>query len=189
MKVCLHGTLRRYGDSFDLEVETVADAITALSSQLPDWPRDMLLDVPGYDTLEKINARTDAEEIHVIPAVFGGGGKFGSIILGAALIGLSFIPGAGPAGTLLLGKYASAAMVAGATMVLNGVVGLFMKAPSISRENDPEASKYLGLNKNTTAIGTPITLAWGRIPPKGHYLSLQSNADTLVHAVWPTNPT
>lgn len=189
MKIVLHGKLKAaFGDSLQIHADSVEDAIRGLTTQIPEWPGDMLIDVPGFDTIDKLSAKTDAGEIHLIPAMMGGGGKFGSILLGAALIGLSFIPGA-QAGTLLLGKFASGVLASGIGMVISGAIGLFMKAPSISRSNDPPASKYLGVNKNTTEIGTPVKLAWGRIPPYGHYLSIQSNSDNMVHAVWPTNPT
>lgn len=189
MKLHLHGKLKSlYGDSVCVDAETVEDALRAVSLQLPDWPSDVLIDVPGYDTVKFLTARTDAEEIHLVPSMYGGGGKFGSIILGAALIAIAIInPGIG--GMILSQAGTSLFLSIGASLVLSGVMGLFMKAPKIDRSNDPEASKYLGLNKNTTKIGTPIKLAWGIIPPDGHYLSIQSNSNKLVNAVWPTTPT
>lgn len=187
MKIVLHGKLKAaFGDDFQIHADSVEDAIKALSTQVADWPEEMLIEVPGFDTVEKLSSYTDADEIHLIPALMGGGGKIGSILIGAALVAAAFIPGLGTvAGVALKTVF----LTMGASMVLNGVMSLFMKAPSVSRSNDPDASKYLGLNKNTTAIGTPIKLAWGEIPVAGHYLSLQSNSDNIVYAVWPANPT
>ena len=183
MKLVLHGVLReRYGTSVEIETDTVADAIEGFSRQADDFPQDLVIDAVGFDTLELLQQPTNQAEVHLVPAMFGGGGKFGSIIMGAALIGISFIPGIGPA-------LSASLMAAGIGMAVTGIVGLFMKAPSISKSNDPDASKYLGLNRNTTAIGTPITLAWGRIQVPGHWLSLQSDAQGLVHGTFPTNPT
>ena len=184
MKIVLHGKLKEaFGDSFQIYADSVEDALRAISTQTPDWPEDLLIDVPGFDTVEKLKAKTDAEEIHLIPAIMGGGGKFGQIIIGAALIAFAVFNPLGSSALIV-----NFALAAGTSMALSGIMQLFMKAPKISRSNDPAASKYLGLNKNTTAIGTPIKLAWGTIPPGGHYLSIQSNADNLAHATWPTTP-
>lgn len=178
MRLILHGQLRDlYGEYAEIETDRVADALEGWSRQMPNFPRKLLVDVVGFDTEEKLRAVTDVKEVHLIPAMFGGGGKFGSIILGAVVV---------VAGVLLLSTpFGIPLIVSGATMVLSGVVGLFMKAPTLSKANDPAASKYLGLNRNTTAIGTPITMAWGRTLQAGHFLSLQSQSDSLVHGVFP----
>jgi predicted phage tail protein len=74
-------------------------------------------------------------------------------------------------------------------MVIAGISEFFMKAPTVSKSNDPPASKYLGINRNTTAVGTPIILAWGTVKLAGHWLSLQADANALVTTSFPTNPT
>lgn len=182
MKIILHGTLRKkYGESYVIITDSVADAIEGLSRQLRDWPRDLRIEVPGFGTEELLRGKTDVEEIHLVPAMFGGGGKFMGIILGAALVVAGIILIATPFGIPLI--------ISGATMMATGVIQLFMKAPSVSKSNDPEASKYLGINKNTADIGTFIPLAWGRIKLYGHWISLQSDADKLVHGVFPATST
>lgn len=182
MIVHLHGALRKkYGDSFVMQSNSAADAIEGLSRQLPDWPKDLHLDVPGFETEELLRGETDVKEIHLVPTMFGGGGKFTSIILGAALVVAGILALPGPWGIPLI--------IAGGTMMATGVIQLFMKAPSVSKSNDPAASKYLGLNKNTADIGTYIPLAYGRIKLYGHWVSLQSDADKLVHGIFPTTTT
>lgn len=179
MIVHLHGALRKqYGKSFVMSSNSAADAIEGLSRQLPDWPRDLHIDVPGFGSEELLRGKTDVKEIHLVPAMFGGGAKFMGIILGAAMVVLGVILLATPFGIPLI--------ISGGTMMAMGVIQLFMKAPSVSKSNDPEASKYLGINKNTAEIGTFIPLAWGRIKLYGHWVSLQSDADKLVHGVFPT---
>lgn len=165
-----------------IQARTVADAIEGLSTQLPDWPRDLRIDIPGFDTDELLFAPTEVTEVHLVPAMFGGGGKFLNIIVGIALIGISFIPVIGTALSPIL-------LSAGVGMLLGGVMALFMKAPSISKSNDPPASKYFGINDNTTESGTTITMAYGRINLFGHWLSLQSDADNLVIGTFPGTPT
>lgn len=181
MKLVLHGTLRdRFGESVEIETDTVADALEGWSRQAMSGER-MVVEVIDFDTDEKLHAKTDVDEVHVIPAMYGGGGKFMSIIVGAiqVVVGILLLPSA----------IGVALIVSGATMVLMGIVNLFMKAPSVSKSDDPPASKYLGLNKNTVDIGTPITLAGGTIELFGHWLSIQSDSDKLVVGSFPTNPT
>lgn len=181
MKIILHGVLRtRYGEQFEVHARTAAQAIEMLSEQLPEWPRDLQVEAPGFATEVQLHAETNAAEIHLVPAMFGGGGKFFNIILGAVLMVVGFMVG-GPLGMIMMSM--------GMTMVLNGVMSLFMKAPTLSKSNDPPASKYFGLNDNTAESGTPITLAYGRINLFGHWLSLQSDADNLVVGTFPTSPT
>jgi predicted phage tail protein len=187
MKVRLHGQLAKLGNEFEINTDVPADAIEGLSRQLPDWPRDMLIDAIGFDTEDKLRAPTEANEIHLMPRMFGGGGKFGKILLGAALIGVAIATGG--AGLSLAGVVISqgSLFLAGAGMMLAGVSQLFLKAPTIDNGGpaDPPASKYLGINENTTEIGTLMIQAWGRIKIAGHWLSLQSDSSDLVTTSFP----
>ncbi len=191
MRLIFHGTLRDlYGKFFDIEARTVADAIEGFSIQAPNWPRKLRISAVGHDTAESLYE--SPEEVHLMPSITGGGGNFGKILLGAAIIGLGFVTGgitwtaAAGLGTTVLGGLA---LSMGAAMILQGIMGVFMKTPKIRSVNDPEASKYLSVNQNTTASGTPITLAGGRIDLAGHWLSLQSDSSNLSYGSFPTNPT
>lgn len=180
MKLIFYGQLRElYGPSATMQATSIADAIEGFSRQQGNWPRDLPISVVGYDTPEKLTEAPD--EIHLLPTFRGGAGKYTNIIIGAALIVI---------GTLLMSTpFGVPLIVSGSVMVLMGVVGLFMKAPTLGKNQDPEASKYLAINRNTTAVGTLITLAWGRIDLAGHWLSLQSDSNNLSYGVFPTNPT
>src|SRR5690606_31852024 len=91
-----------------------------------DWPSDMLVDAVGYDTEEKLRGPAKGD-IHLMPSMRGGGGKFGSIILGAVMIGAALLlPGLGVA---LSSALSTSLIVSGSLMILQGVVGLFLKAP------------------------------------------------------------
>jgi predicted phage tail protein len=191
MQLIFHGILRSlYGPTASIEAESVADAIEGFSRQHPNWPRNLLIEVIGHDTEEKLRERP--AEVQLMPAMLGGGGKFTSILIGAAMIGLAFATGGvsfTATGALTATSLGGSLLIGGAMMILQGIVGLFMKAPRLGKNNDPEASKYLAVNKNTTAVNTPITCAWGRIDLGGHWLSLQSDSNNLSFGVFPTNPT
>lgn len=190
MKIVLHGILAElFGREHDIETLVPADAIEGLSRQMPDWPRDLQIDCVGYDTEELLRAETAATEIHLSPVMCGGGGlgKFAMIAIGVALIAVAiFVPGLG---TIAGMAVSSMLFSAGAAMVMMGVSQLFMTAPTVDKSSDPPASKYLGINKNTAAIGTLIIMAWGKIKLSGHWLSLQSDSNDLVTASFPATTT
>lgn len=189
MKIVLHGLLRdRFGPSFEIHTNTPAEAIEGLSRQIPSWPRELAIDCIGFDTEEKLRATTDKAEIHLMPRMFGGGGKWGKIIIGAALMAVA-IAGALPTGGLSLGAGLAITngmvFMMGASLMLAGVSELFLRAPTSDKSADPPASKYLGNGKNTTAIGTLITMAWGRIKLAGQWLSVQVDSNDLVTTSFP----
>mgnify|MGYP003520650349 CR=1 FL=1 len=187
MRLIFHGTLRDlYGPEATIKTAVPADALAGFFSQQPNHPRDMVVEVIDFDTEEKLRAETEVEEIHIVPSMFGGGGTFGKIVLGGLMIAAAvFLPGIGIA---LSAALKTTLIVSGAMMMLQGVMTLFMKAPTASKSEDPPPSKYLGQNQNTVASGTPITIACGRINLSGHWLSLQSDSDKLAFGTWPTNP-
>lgn len=189
MKLIFHGKLRDlYGESAEIVTNVPATAIEGFFSQHPSHPRALVIEAVGYADNFALQAETEAKEIHLIPAMFGGGGNFGKILLGGALIALAVInPGVGGMILSTLGQSIVAGI--GVSLAMQGVMGLFFKSPVNSKEADPEPSRYLGTNKTTTAQGTPITIACGRINVAGHWLSLQSDADKLVTGRFPESVT
>lgn len=185
MKIILHGVLaERFGREFEIMTNVPAEAIEGLSRQLPDWPRDLALDVVGFEDEADLYKATATREIHLVPSMFGGSGVV-KIIIGAALIAAVFLL---PEIGVPLAAWLSSAMFAtGVTLALTGISELMMKQPTVANGGpaDPPASKYFGVNKNTTAIGTLITLAWGRVLLGGHWLSLQANSSAMVTTNFP----
>lgn len=186
IKIVLHGILKDKFASFEIAASTAAEAIEGWSrqvgmDQIPMQQRPVMQAL-GFDTDVKLHAKTDVTELHLAPAMFGGGGV-GKIILGAALIvgGVLLIP--------VSPILATAMISAGIGMTLGGVMELFMKAPSLSKEEDPEASKYIGSGKNSVAIGTTMGMGGGRMLIGGQFLSLQVNSSDLAYGTFPANPT
>lgn len=188
MLITFHGKFADdYGKSHRIEAGSVAEAVSALTTQLNFYCDRMVMDRPvacivGHDTIESLEECPD--EIHIIPAVYGGGG-FGKVLLGAALIGLSFIT-AGAATPFIAGTLTSALFGMGVALSLAGLAQMFIKAPSLSRESDPEASKYLGLSNQTTKLGTLRSYSMGRIKMTSpHLLALNVDAQDLVRGEFP----
>jgi predicted phage tail protein len=184
IKIVLHGPLTKRFEELEVYASTAAEALEGWSRQvgmdrLPLHERPVV-HVIDFETEELLRAPTEATTLHLIPAMFGGGGGFGKIIIGAVQI---------VAGAFIGGPIGAALIVSGVTTALMGVVELFMKQPSVSKEEDPEASKYLGTGKNTTAIGTLIGMGGGRMMIGGQILSLQVNSSDLVHGSFPVTPT
>lgn len=167
-----------------MQADTVGEALEGFSRQV-DWPTELLVHIVGFNTPEKL--KDFALEVHIMPAMRGGGGKFGSIVLGALTVAAAFVlPGIGIGLSTAL---STTLLVSGGLMIAQGIIGLFLKAPTLKGVEDPEASKYIPINKNTTAVGTPITMAWGRIDLAGHWLSLQSDSTNISYGIFPTTPT
>jgi len=121
---------------------------------------------------------------HVVPLFVGGGGKGGSsqLLLGAALIGLSFmLPGAGglaTSGFLSTISLQGIVLKMGISMVLSGVMGMLMKTPTPAvqgaQTTDSEAridNKIFQGLQNTTQSNTPVPMIYGRTRVGGQFIS------------------
>lgn len=199
MKLVLHGKFADdYGPGATIEAGSVAELLEAFSRQVEFYADRLIADRPlaraiGFMTEEQLRAPADQDlEVHLVPAMRGGGGKFGQIILGAILIGAALlIPGGGVA-ALLAGKASTLAVglaIAGATAMLSGVMMLFVKAPAMVKNSDPANSLYLAASDMTTVIGTPIPIRVGRVKCGGHALSLDVTANSLSYGNFPVSPT
>lgn len=167
--------------SLKIAATTAAEAIEGWSRQVSQGRIPTVMQALGFETEEQLREPTRVRKLKLYPAMFGGGG-FGRILLGAAMIGVGFLTGG-------LGTAIGASLiVSGSVTAIMGVVSLFMKAPTLSKEQDPEASKYLGVGRNTTKIGTPIGIGGGRMMLGGHYLSLSVNSSDLVYGRFPETP-
>ena len=127
--------------------------------------------------------KTDTH-FHVVPLFVGGGGNGGAqqVLLGAALIGLSFmLPGAGglaTSGFLSTISLQGIVLKMGISMVLSGVMGMLMKTPkpavSGAQTTDSEAridNKIFQGLQNTTQSNTPVPMIYGRTRVGGQFIS------------------
>jgi predicted phage tail protein len=164
-----------------MEASSIKEAVEGFSRQV-DWPKDLRVDIVGYrDEHKLLTERPD--EINIMPSLHGGGGKFGQIIMGAVVVAIGAV-----VFFTLSPTVGISLMISGGMMMAQGVVGLFFKSPKMDKSVDPEDSKYLGINRNTTAARTPITMAWGRVNLYPHWLSLQSDSNQLSHGAFPVTP-
>lgn len=188
MQITFHGKFAQdYGRVHHIEAKSVAEAIEGLTRQIGFYNDRLIEDRPvacvvGHDTIESLAECPD--EIHIVPSVYGGGGV-GKIVLGAALIAIAVInPAVGGMILSTLGQSIVAGI--GVSLFMSGISQMFIKAPSLSRDGDPEASKYLGLSNNTTKLGTLRSYSMGRIKASApHLLALNVDANEMVRGEFP----
>jgi predicted phage tail protein len=200
MKVVkVYGALRkRLGQCrFEFDVATPAQAIKALCVNFPGldkWLIDSEKDGVGYRVAVSKEKATeenvapllmpfsDKEVFSITPVIAGAGRGTGSILLGAALIGISLaFPGGGLFGGTVFGflggPAASAAFLTtvgtaisyvGAALVLGGIAQAISPQPEpTSLENGPEAAQLESFSisnvVNTSRQGLPVPIAYGRV--------------------------
>ena len=182
-KIKLYGELAKFlGEkTLEAEVNNAAQAIRFLVVNFPKLEKHMadryyrvLVDKWELDEKE-LHYPSGASDIKIVPVVGGAGGNTGQILLGAALIGVSFMfPGAGifgKAGAELTGGVVTGTMakigtitsVIGASLVLNGIATMLAPVETIPEENqDPRRSFNFSGIQNTTRAGVAVPVIYGR---------------------------
>ena len=179
-KVKLYGELADFVGHKELDavINCTADAVSFLINNLPKLEAHMadryyqvLIDDYGIDETE-IHNPIGQSDISIVPVITGAGGNFGKILLGAALIGLSFSgaifakPFTLGGGFAAAGAGAKAAFGIGASLVLSGVSDMLFPVPDIpdfSNEEDPRISFSFSGVQNTSRAGTSHPIAYGEI--------------------------
>ena len=178
-KIKLYGHLRELtgNSSFDAKVSNTAEAVRFLVSNFPLLEHEM---ANQYYRVSVNNVDIDKTELHdpvgiaeikIVPVIVGSGRGFGKILLGAALIGLSFISFGGASGlgaAFSGGKFVGLAKVGmiskslayvGALLVLSGISDLF--TPEIRPEAEDPLSANFSNAINTTLATVPIPILYG----------------------------
>ena len=185
-KVRLYGQLAEFVGRkvIEADLSSAAEAVRMLIANFPELDRHMadqnyrVLVGDGALTLDDLHNPVGQEEIKIVPVIVGAGGSGSQILLGAALIGLSFVSfGAGTAfagvgGSTLLGGTAAAGIgstflaTTGLSLVLTGVAGLISPIPSTPQgpdtQQDPRKSFSFSGIQNTSRGGTPVPIVYGK---------------------------
>lgn len=172
--VILYGHLAKlYGRKHRLAISTPAEAIRAFCANYADFKAQIIQDgQAAYRVLAGKDDRADQDGLHlpttqvikIVPTIYGAGG-FGKILLGAALVGLSFWNPAF-AQTALWGSttIGSLAGSIGFSLLLGGVAGLLFSPPKqTSTADKPDNKPSYNFNGpvNTTAQGNAVPVLYG----------------------------
>jgi predicted phage tail protein len=167
----LYGVLgARFGRVHRLAVSSTVEAVRALNVIAPGFKNFMLKAKDNGLTFAVFNGRRNLSEVHlnqpvgeedirIAPILIGSksGGLF-QVILGAALVAASFIPGLNVAvGSALLGL--------GASMAVGGVVQMLSPQTGglASSSGDNGTSYYFNGPVNSVAQGDPVPVVYGRM--------------------------
>ena len=188
-KIKLYGELAKVVGQkvFEAEVNNAAQAVRFLVVNFPKLEKHMannyykvIVDNDWILRDDELHYPTGQNDIKIVPVVGGAGGNAGrQILIGAALIGISFLfPGAGAFGTTSLFGAAKATgftaagigtavgtltSVVGASMILNGVSTLLTPVETIPEENqDPRRSFNFSGIQNTSRAGVAVPVIYGR---------------------------
>lgn len=174
--VRFYGTLKQFGTTFKLEVKNTAEALRALTSQIPhlrqfiqqglftvriaqQYIDNRYLEKGLYYTLK------ENDVIHITPVLKGAkrGGVFG-VIAGVAMIATALV-----LSPLVLGAVAASTAwtisAVGASLLLGGVAQMLTKQPnmpSVSEKEKKNSTAFSNLS-NMASQGKSMPLAYGRI--------------------------
>ncbi|EEW3556122.1 tail assembly protein [Escherichia coli] len=170
--MCLHGDLQRFGRRFSLYVNTAAEAIRALSLQVPGFRRQMnegwyQIRIAGRDAGEnELSVRlneplANGAVIHIVPRLAGAksGGVF-QAVLGVALVAAAiWMPGISIAASNIMFSMGSA-------MVLGGVAQMLApkpKTPDYRATDNGKQNTYFSSLDNMIAQGNPMPVPYGEM--------------------------
>ena len=183
-KIKLYGELANFvgHKEFEVKVETLSQDVSFLINNFAGIeeymnPKYYQVKVGNYSIDEtEIHHPIGQEDIHFVPVIQGAGRGLGKILLGGALIALSFGVGGVFANPLAFGAkgfgFASAGLGAkaafgiGAGLLLSGVSDMLFpvpKLPDFNSEQDPRISFNFSGTQQTTRAGTPVPLVYGEI--------------------------
>ncbi len=188
--VHLHGSLgEKYGHRFDLQIETAAEAIRALSANFPGFERDIIEGSwhvvrgkdpdSGFDLGEQeiVEFRLGSGDLHIVPYVEGAKNRGAlKVVLGVALIGLSFGFAAAlatPISSALFGAttWGNAIGAIGFSLAIAGVSSLI--SPSDTDENSDEDKRSFVSSGpgNTEREGAIVPIVYGEVITGGVLIS------------------
>jgi predicted phage tail protein len=195
-KIHLHGHLKKFGETFKMDVLTAGEAIRAISMQIPEFCEALKEGSyyvirgdrkTGYGlNVEHINElRLGTGDLHIVPAIAGrkeGGGVL-KAILGVALIGAAIFFSGGIAGLSapIIGKagltYGNVALM-GVSIALAGVSAMITPTDTKKDEKSDESFSISGPS-SSMAQGSVIPLVYGEVITGGHVVSAGMDIENI----------
>ena len=203
MKVVkVYGALKeRLGQSrFEFDVATPAEALRALFVNFPGlekWIIDNDQDGIGYkvkvgkeqvmeDNLEDLYYPWSERDVFSITPILTGSGRgFGKFILGAVLIAAAGLTGGATIGTFgITGaiKVSKIIKTVGVMMALQGAAEMISPMPDMPDLKEANRLKNFSFSGviNTSQIGTPVPIAYGRLFVGSSVISSGLDVDQVI---------
>lgn len=166
VEVRLHGHLKKFQPETKFAVKSLRELFRALESQLEGFKKffiDKCLQGQGYRIIvsgrefdeNQITHPIGGTVVSIIP-VLKGSGNIAKIILGVALVAGGIASG----GAGFIGISATTMIVTGASLILNGIVGLFMH-PKNDSEEENKQSFIMNGGANVATANSRIPLIFG----------------------------
>ena len=177
-----------------MAVASAAEAVRALCANFPGFERELVASgergvgyrvLAGRDalSLERLHEPSGQQRITIAPVVSGAGGNgLGQILLGAALIAVSWW---NPMGWAAAGSFLSQATLysVGTSMILGGVAQMIAptaKAQDPSERPENQPSYVFNGAVNTTAQGHPVPVGYGRLIVGSAVISAGIDVDEIA---------
>lgn len=186
--VVLHGSLAdKYGDVFNLDVYSVAEAIRLLDANFDGFKADLLKNKAGFvvtvdgrhaHDFKCIRETHIKPKIHIVPVISGADGDNGlmQIVLAVVLIAAAYSGYFSPATSASL-------MRTGVVLGVSGVCSmLFSSSTNLIDDNSrigetAESSYAFSGPVNTTAQGNPVSILYGRLMVGSQVISASIKVD------------
>ena len=159
--ITLLGHLKRFGETFRLDVVTAAEAVRAIESQCSGFrlaienelSYELIID-DGRDAATPLElAQLTIQRSLVICPVVEGAGAIGRIILGVALVGISFFMPAA-----FLGLSSTTIGLFGASLIIGGITQLL----SPQQKETFNGTNADASNGNRAVQGQPVPILFGQ---------------------------
>ena len=196
-KVKLHGILReKFGSEFELDVESVAEAVRALCILVQGFESFMAnAHLQGIKFAVYLDDRNISEDdlcfatkssvIRISPIIDGAkSGGILQIVIGVVMIAAAFFTG----GTSLAawGAMQAALAGAGAAMMLGGLAQMMMPSAVSSMDQNQDGNKPnfgFGGAVTTVAQGLPVPILYGQREIGGFIISAKQESKDLMQTL------
>ena len=185
---------KRFGRRHRMAVASAAEAVRALCANFSSFERELVASgergvgyrvLAGRDalSLDRLHEPSGQQRITIVPVVSGAGGNgLGQILLGAALIAVSWW---NPMGWAAAGSFLSQATLysVGTSMILGGVAQMIAptaKAQDPSERPENRPSYVFNGAVNTTAQGHPVPVGYGRLIVGSAVISAGIDVDEIA---------
>ena len=180
-KLKLYGELAEFvgHKEFEIQVDSLGKAVSFLVNNFPQVekymnPQYYQVKVGNYIVNEQeIHYPIGQEDIHIVPVIAGAGGSTGKLLLGGALLALSFGAGGFINMNVAFGKgffasfktasfAAKAAFGVGSALVLSGVTDMLFPLPKFLSLNLNKIHNYhlVFWNAKSSRAGLPFQCLW-----------------------------